>query len=106
MKPTYGRISRFGVFPLAYTLDHVGVLTRTVKDAAILLTVLAGFDPSDPTSSMAPVPDYSRFLRPLRRPPRIGIIRAFYEKNSEKEVWKNTEKAISKFVRAGRGWKK
>jgi Asp-tRNA(Asn)/Glu-tRNA(Gln) amidotransferase A subunit family amidase len=72
-----------------------------VKDAAILLTVLAGFDPSDPTSSPEPAPDYSRFLRSLRRPPRIGIIRAFYEKNAEKEVWENTKKAIRKFVHAG-----
>jgi aspartyl-tRNA(Asn)/glutamyl-tRNA(Gln) amidotransferase subunit A len=101
LKPTYGRISRFGVFPLAYTLDHVGVLTRTVKDAAILFTVLAGYDPGDPTSSRERVPDYSLSSRPLRRPPRIGVIRAFYEKNSEKEVWENTQKAIRRFARAG-----
>jgi Asp-tRNA(Asn)/Glu-tRNA(Gln) amidotransferase A subunit family amidase len=79
----------------------VGVLTRTVKDAAVLLTVLAGFDPNDPTSSRESAPDYARFLRPLRRPPRIGVIRAFYEKNSEKEVWETTQKAVRKFARAG-----
>jgi len=101
LKPTYGRISRFGVFPLAYTLDHVGVLTRTVKDASLLLTALAGFDPHDPTSSREPVPDYSRFLRPLRRRLRIGIVHAFYQKNAEKGVWKNTESVIQKLSRAG-----
>jgi aspartyl-tRNA(Asn)/glutamyl-tRNA(Gln) amidotransferase subunit A len=101
LKPTAGRISRYGVFPLAYTLDHVGVLTRTVKDAALLLSALAGFDPHDPASSREPVPDYSRFIRAARRPLRIGLIRAFYEKNSAKEVWKNTEDAIKKISRAG-----
>ena len=101
LKPTAGRISRYGVFPLAYTLDHVGVLTRTVKDAALLLTALAGFDPHDPASSREPVADYSRFLGAARRPLRIGLIRAFYEKNSAKEGWKNTEDAIKKISRAG-----
>jgi len=101
LKPTYGRISRFGVFPFAYTLDHVGVLTRTVKDASLLLTALAGFDPNDPTSSREPVPDYSKFLRPLRRPLHIGIVRSFYEENAGKQVWKNTESVIKRLSRAG-----
>ena len=101
LKPTAGRISRYGVFPLAYTLDHVGVLTRRVEDAAVLLTALAGFDPRDPASSREPVPDYSRFLGPVRRPLRLGLIRAFYRKNSAKEVWENTEETVQKFSRAG-----
>ena len=101
LKPTAGRISRYGVFPLAYTLDHVGVLTRRVEDAAVLLTALAGFDPRDPASSREPGPDYSRFLGPVRRPLRLGLIRAFYRKNSAKEVWENTEETVQKFSRAG-----
>jgi aspartyl-tRNA(Asn)/glutamyl-tRNA(Gln) amidotransferase subunit A len=101
LKPTAGRISRYGVFPLAYTLDHVGVLTRRVEDAAVLLTSLAGFDPQDPASSREPVPDYSRFLRPARRPLRLGLIRSFYKENSAKEVWKNTEETLQKLSRAG-----
>lgn len=100
LKPTAGRISRYGVFPLAYTLDHVGVLTRTVKDAALLLNVLAGFDPHDLASSREPAADYSRFLRSLG-PLRIGFVRAFYEKNSAPEVWKNTEAAAGILSRAG-----
>ncbi len=62
LKPTYGRISRFGVFPLCWSFDHVGLLTRSVEDAALLLQVLAGPDPRDPTSSDAAVPDYPAAL--------------------------------------------
>ena len=57
LKPTYGRVSRRGVFPLSYTLDHCGPLTRTVEDCAILMQVLAGYDPKDPASANVPVPD-------------------------------------------------
>ena len=56
-KPTYGRVSRFGAFPLAESLDHIGPMTRTVGDAARMLAVIAGQDPRDPTSSALPVPD-------------------------------------------------
>src|ERR1041385_3891083 len=62
LKPTYGRVSNRGVVPLSWTLDHVGPLCKTVEDAALLLTVIAGFDPSDPTSADLPVPDYTRAL--------------------------------------------
>ena len=58
IKPTYGRVSRRGVFPLSWTLDHIGPLTRSVEDAAITLQVLAGYDPQDPASADAPVPNY------------------------------------------------
>jgi aspartyl-tRNA(Asn)/glutamyl-tRNA(Gln) amidotransferase subunit A len=58
LKPTYGRVSLHGVFPLATSLDHVGTLTRTVEDAAILLQEMAGFDEDDPRSLQAPVPNY------------------------------------------------
>ena len=58
LKPTYGRVSRYGIFPLAESLDHVGPMTRSVADAAAMLGVIAGFDPRDPTSRGEPVPDY------------------------------------------------
>jgi aspartyl-tRNA(Asn)/glutamyl-tRNA(Gln) amidotransferase subunit A len=58
LKPTYGRVSRRGVLPLAWSLDHVGPLARTVEDCALLLQVLAGHDAADPRSVDAPVPDY------------------------------------------------
>ena len=57
LKPTYGRVSRRGVFPLSYTLDHCGPLTRTVEDCAILMQALAAYDPQDPASADVPVPD-------------------------------------------------
>jgi aspartyl-tRNA(Asn)/glutamyl-tRNA(Gln) amidotransferase subunit A len=62
LKPTYGRVSLRGVLPLAASLDHVGPMARTVRDAALLLRALAGFDPADPHSRDAPVPEYAATL--------------------------------------------
>ena len=59
LKPTYGRVSRTGLLPLAWSLDHVGPMTRTVADAALVLAAIAGQDPSDATSSQTPVPAYA-----------------------------------------------
>jgi len=70
LKPTWGRVSRRGVFPLADSLDHIGPMARSVTDVALLLGVIAGHDPDDPTSLPAPVPDYAaevdRGVRGLR----------------------------------------
>lgn len=73
IKPTYGRVSRHGVFPLAESLDHVGPMTRTVEDAARMLGVMAGRDPRDPTSLDAPVPVYPALLRERLDGVRIGV---------------------------------
>ncbi len=78
IKPTYGRVSRRGVFPLSWTLDHVGPLTRSVEDAAITLQVLAGHDPQDPASADVPVADYRADLEKGVEGLRIGIPRAFF----------------------------
>ncbi len=78
IKPTYGRVSRRGVFPLSWTLDHVGPLARSVEDAAITLQVLAGYDPKDPASADVPVPDYRVDLEMGVAGLRIGIPRAFF----------------------------
>jgi aspartyl-tRNA(Asn)/glutamyl-tRNA(Gln) amidotransferase subunit A len=78
MKPTYGLVSRRGVFPLAYSLDHVGPMTRTVRDNAILLQVIAGPDDGDPASACQPIPDYSADLDRGVKGLRIGLIRHFY----------------------------
>ena len=67
MKPTYGRVSRRGVAPLAYSLDHVGPMTRTVRDNALMLQVIAGHDPGDPGSADEPVPDYTSTARSRRQ---------------------------------------
>ncbi len=78
LKPTYGRVSRRGVFPLSTTLDHCGPLTRSVEDAAITLGVLAGFDSLDPASADLPVDDYLGSLNSGVAGLRIGIPRAFF----------------------------
>ena len=62
LKPTYGRVSNRGVMPMAWTLDHVGPMCETVEDAALMLAAIAGYDPLDPTSVDAPMPDYSRAI--------------------------------------------
>ncbi|NJO21995.1 MAG: amidase, partial [Sphingomonadales bacterium] len=78
MKATYGRVSRRGVFPLAFSLDHVGPMTRNVRDNALLLQILAGHDPEDPGSADVPVPNYSADLDKGVKGLRIGLIRHFY----------------------------
>jgi len=78
MKPTYGRVSRRGVAPLAFSLDHIGPMTRTVRDNALMLQVIAGHDPGDPGSADEPVPDYGAMLGQGVRGLRVGVIRHFY----------------------------
>jgi len=82
LKPTYGRVSRRGVFPLSYPLDHCGPLTRTVEDCAILMQALAAYDPQDPASADVPVPDYRAALTPRLDGLRIGVIRHFHERDA------------------------
>ena len=74
IKPTYGRVSRHGVLPLAWSLDHAGPMTRTAEDAALLLSVIAGHDPQDPSSLDVPVPDYTQELNRGARGLRIGVL--------------------------------
>ncbi|WP_428927929.1 amidase [Marinibacterium sp. SX1] len=81
IKATYGRVSRRGVFPLSYTLDHAGPLTQSVKDAAITLQVIAGHDPLDPASADVPVPDFTAGLDRGVAGLRIGYTRDFYIRN-------------------------
>lgn len=81
LKPTYGRVSRRGVFPLSFTLDHVGPLTRTVTDAALSLQVMAGQDPRDPSCASAPTADYGQALERGLRGLRVGFVRHFHERD-------------------------
>ena len=78
LKPTYGRVSRAGVMPLSWSYDHVGPLARTVRDAALMLTTIAGADPLDATTSRQPVPDYVAALDGSVAGLRIGVAGAFY----------------------------
>ncbi len=100
LKPTYGRVSAYGLFALCWNLDHVGLFTCTVRDAAILLYELAGDDPLDPACSTLPVPDYqSAVYNPL--PPRIGLVRDFFLEKASEETRKHVEAVAERFARAG-----
>jgi aspartyl-tRNA(Asn)/glutamyl-tRNA(Gln) amidotransferase subunit A len=74
LKPTYGRVSRYGVFPLSWSADHVGPLTRSVRDAAHVLDAIAGHDPRDPASSRRPVPELATRLSGQVRTLRAGVL--------------------------------
>ena len=78
IKPTWGRVSRAGAMPLSWSLDTVGPLTRTVEDAALILGLIAGADPADPTASTEPVPDYVAGLARGARGLRIGVPSRFF----------------------------
>jgi aspartyl-tRNA(Asn)/glutamyl-tRNA(Gln) amidotransferase subunit A len=79
IKPTYGRVGRAGILPLAFTLDHAGPMAWTAEDCASLLQAMAGHDPSDPASSNAPVPDFRAELDRGVRGLRVGVVRHFFE---------------------------
>ena len=78
LKPTYGRVSRAGVLPLAWSLDHVGPMCRTAADCALMLGAMAGYDPRDPTTSVLPVPDYMAALTGSVKGLRIGLLGPFF----------------------------
>jgi aspartyl-tRNA(Asn)/glutamyl-tRNA(Gln) amidotransferase subunit A len=78
LKPTYGRVSRAGVLPLAWSLDHVGPMARTAADCAVILAAIAGHDARDPSSSALPVPDYPAALTGQVKGLRVGLLRAFF----------------------------
>jgi aspartyl-tRNA(Asn)/glutamyl-tRNA(Gln) amidotransferase subunit A len=79
LKPTYGRVSRFGLVAFASSLDQAGVFARSAADAAAVLQVMAGFDPKDSTSVDAPVPDYSAALGASLKGLKIGLLREFFD---------------------------
>jgi aspartyl-tRNA(Asn)/glutamyl-tRNA(Gln) amidotransferase subunit A len=83
IKPTYGLISRMGILPLAFSLDHAGPMAWTAEDCAILLQAMAGHDPADPGSANHPIPDYRAALAGEVKGLRIGLIRHFYERDNE-----------------------
>src|SRR6266446_4904369 len=83
IKPTYGLISRMGILPLAFSLDHAGPMAWTAEDCAILLQAMAGHDPADPGSANQPIPDYRAALHGEVKGLRIGLIRHFYERDNE-----------------------
>ncbi len=86
LKPTYGRVSRYGAMPLGFSLDHMGPLTRSVRDAGAVLNVIAGHDPRDETSSHRPVENYVPDLEPSLRGLRVGLPENFYFERLDPDV--------------------
>lgn len=97
MKATYGRVSRRGVLPLAYSLDHIGPMTRTVTDNAILLNVIAAHDPEDPGSARTAIPDFTADLDKGVKGLKIGVIRRFYtiDFEADPEMAQSIEDALT-----------
>ena len=104
LKPTYGLVSRYGVVPLSWSLDHCGPMTWTVEDTALMLQAIAGHDPKDPTTSTAPVPYYSLALKEDVRGITIGVPRDFFFAPSEDvdpELQTTVERALAALEELG-----
>ena len=99
-KPTYGRVSRFGVAPLSWSLDHVGPMTRTVRDSALLLNAIAGRDPLDETCCDLPVPDYTAQLNGDINGLRIGVVTDLFDR-VDPEIETAVRAAIKMMEEAG-----
>ncbi|MFI5102268.1 MAG: amidase [Terriglobales bacterium] len=98
IKPTCGRVSARGVIPLSWSLDHIGPLTNSVADAALLLQTLAGYDPGDPSSVDVPAGDFASHLDRFPNKLRIGVPRAFFFDELHPDVAQATESAIQVFA--------
>jgi aspartyl-tRNA(Asn)/glutamyl-tRNA(Gln) amidotransferase subunit A len=101
LKPSYGRVSRFGLVAYASSLDQVGPLTRTVADAALLLEAIAGHDPRDSTSVDRPVPSYRQALEQPVRPLTIGVVREHFAEGLDAEVEQAVRAALRVFEGLG-----
>lgn len=100
-KPTWGRISRHGLFPFAPSLDHVGFFTRSVKDSAIALKALAGHDDKDMTSSSLPVEDYYQNINSNIKGIKIAIIDEIYNAIKDKEILSAFDKTVEELKKRG-----
>jgi aspartyl-tRNA(Asn)/glutamyl-tRNA(Gln) amidotransferase subunit A len=101
LKPTYGRVSRFGMIAFASSLDQAGVLALSAEDAALLLQAMAGFDPHDSTSADAPVPDYSAGLSRELSGKRIGVPREFFDAGLDPGCEQAIRAALGEFEKQG-----
>jgi len=101
LKPTYGRVSRYGLIAFASSLDHIGPLTKTVKDAAIVLRTIAGRDPMDSTSAELPVPDYVAELDTPVKGLKIGVASEYLGEGLGAETRSAIEAAIQKLASLG-----
>jgi aspartyl-tRNA(Asn)/glutamyl-tRNA(Gln) amidotransferase subunit A len=101
LMPTYGRVSRYGLIAFASSLDRIGPLAKTVKDAALLLRVIAGRDPMDSTSADVPVPDYVAELEKPVRGLKLGVPKEYFGEGLDDEVRKSVDAAIQKLAKSG-----
>jgi aspartyl-tRNA(Asn)/glutamyl-tRNA(Gln) amidotransferase subunit A len=101
LKPTYGRVSRYGIIAFASSMDQVGPMTKNVRDAALLLQLLAGHDPADSTSMNRPVPDYSGALQSGIKGLRVGVPKEYFVAGIQPEVEKAVRAAIRELAKQG-----
>jgi aspartyl-tRNA(Asn)/glutamyl-tRNA(Gln) amidotransferase subunit A len=101
LKPTYGRVSRYGLIAFASSLDQIGPVTRSVADCAEIMNIIAGYDPMDSTSIPEPVPDYTEHLGRDVKGMKIGIPKEYFMEGIEQDVRSAVENAVSFFVRNG-----
>ncbi len=101
LKPTYGRVSRYGLTAFASSLDQIGTFTKTTEEAALLLNVLAGFDPKDNTSVDRPVPDYTKVLRGGVKGVKLGVPKEYFVEGMDPEVEKSVRAAIEEYKSQG-----
>src|SRR5713226_5726969 len=101
LMPTYGRVSRYGLIAFASSLDHIGPLTKTVKDSALILRYIAGRDPLDSTSADVPVPDYVAEIEKPVHGLKIGIPKEYFAEGLDPEVRAAVKTAIAKLEEAG-----
>ncbi len=100
-KPTYGRVSRYGLVAFASSLDQIGSMTKDVTDSALVMNIIAGYDPRDSTSANYPVPDYTKSLVPDLRGLRLGVPREYFVEGMEKGVEVVMRTAIGKLEELG-----
>ncbi len=100
-KPTYGRLSRYGITPLSWSQDHTGPITCTVEDCALVMNAVAGYDSNDPTSVNLSVPDYTKALTDQIKGLRVGVVKEFFEGPIESQVKESVRKAIEKLGELG-----
>jgi len=101
LKPTYGRVSRYGLVAFASSLDQIGTFTKDIEDCAILLNMIAGHDPMDSTSVVKEVPNYTQYLKNDAQKVKVGIPKEYFVKGTDKEVEKAILNSIETFKKLG-----
>ena len=101
LKPTYGRVSRYGIIAFASSLDQAGTITATAEDAALVLREMAGFDPNDSTSVDRPVPDYAATLGQPLAGLKIGLLKEFFDKGLDPENERRIRDALAVYEKLG-----